>query len=262
MLEGGEHPAAANYAEDGLTLAMALLAYKAGNFEWAERDLTTLAARYPFDAFLDAHRRLAIRGKRASGEEALRTKADEAKKLPRATIETTAGDIVLELFHDDARNTVFNFVWLAKHGFYDDCAIHRTVPAFLVQTGDPFSRKVSARPELVGSGTPGYAIRTELGKRWPLRGYVALANGGANTDGSQFMIFTGTAVHLHGEVTVFARVLEGLGIVERLQAGAKADRIVKVTVTGLDPERTYQPSTVAGNRAPAPRVPPVRGDPK
>ena len=251
-------PAAAPYIEDGYELAMALLAYKAGNDEWARRDLTRFAERYPFDAYIDAHRRMAIRLQRANAEEARRREADAKKSLPRAVLDTTAGKVVLELFQDDARNTVFNFVWLAKHGFYDDCAIHRTVPFFAVQTGDPFTRSKTSRPDLVGTGTPGYAIRTELGPRRALRGYVAMANGGPNTDGSQFMIFTGTAVHVHGEVTVFARVVEGLEVVERLRAGAQPDRIRSVTLQGLDPERTYHPSTLSGNRAPEPKVPAVK----
>ncbi len=259
MFDEQEFPASAHYARDGRRLAAALLDFKQGRFTEAASELTALAARYPFDAFIDAHRRLSERGRRAAGEEALRVKA--ATALPRATLKTTAGDIVLELFHDDARNTVFNFVWLAKHGFYDDCAIHRTVPGFVAQTGDPFSRKATSRPSLVGSGTPGYAIRTELSKRWPLRGYVALANGGANTDGSQFMLFTGTAVHLQGEVTVFARVVEGLDILDRLHAGKTPDRIQGVVVSGLDPERTYHPSTLAGNRAPPPTLPAIKPAP-
>lgn len=253
-----EHPTAGPYVTDGRRLALALAAYKRGDHAAAVPELTALAARYPFNALIDAHRRMAIRLQRANGEEARMREADAKKKLPRATIETTAGTIELELFHDDARNTVFNFVWLAKHDFYNDCAIHRTVPFFLIQTGDPFTREKTSRPDLVGSGTPGYAIPTELGRRRALRGYVAMANGGANTDGSQFMIFTGTAVHLRGEVTVFARVVSGQDVVERLQAGAKAHRIRSVTVSGLDPERQYHPSTLSGNRAPAPKAPAVR----
>jgi len=256
-----EFPASAHYARDGRRLAAALIAYKRGRFDEAAPALTVLSKRYPFDAFIDAHRRLAERGRRAAGEEALRVKVDAGKKLPRATLETTAGTIVLELLHDDARNTVFNFVWLAKHGFYDDCTVHRTVPGFVAQTGDPFTRTKSSRPTLVGSGTPGYAIRTELGKRWPLRGYVALANGGPNSDGSQFMLFTGSALHRFGEVTVFARVVEGMDVLDRLHAGADADRITSVRVAGLDPERTYHPSTGSGNRAPPPKLPVIKAAP-
>lgn len=253
-----ERPSMAHYIEDGYELGMALMAYKAGNDAWARRDLTRFAERYPFDAFIDAHRRMAIRLQRANAEEKRRREADAKKSNPRAILETTKGKVVLELFQDDARNTVFNFVWLAQHGFYDDCTFHRSVPYFAIQTGDPFTRMKSARPELVGTGTPGYAIRTELGSRRALRGYVALANGGPNTDGSQFMIFTGTAVHLRGEVTVFARVVEGLDIVEQLQAGEAPDRIRSVALEGLDPERTYHPSTLSGNRAPKPKVPAVK----
>ena len=252
------HPAAAAYARDGRALAEALLAYKQGEHEAPKATLGTLAARYPFDAFIDAHHRMTLRLQRAQGEEARFRARDAKTKLPRAILDTTAGRIVLELFHDDARNTVFNFVWLAKHGFYDDCAVHRTVPFFLAQTGDPFSRKATARPDLVGSGTPGYAIRTELGRRWPLRGYVAMANGGPDTDGSQFMFFTGSAVHLRGEVTVFARVIEGMNVVDALRAGEDPHRIRGVTLEQLDPERQYHPSTLSGNRAPKPKAPEVR----
>ncbi len=249
----GEYPAVATYVRDGRRLAEALIAYKEGKVDAALAPLTQLAARYPFDALIDAHRRMAIRAKRSTGEEALRVKQDAKKSLPRATVETTNGTFELELFHDDARNTVANFVWLAQHGFYNDCAVHRTVPGFLAQTGDPHTRTRSAKPRLVGSGTPGYAIRTEGGNRRALRGYVALANAGPNTDGSQFMLFTGTAVHLQGEVTVFARVVKGMEVVDGLRAGETPHRITKVSVTGLDPERAYHPSTLSGNRAPKPK---------
>ena len=259
LFDEGEHPGAARYARDGRRLATALLDYKGGRFAEAIAGFEPLVPRYPFDPLIEAHYRLSQRGMRAAAEELGRNNANAERALPRAVIETTAGEVVLELFDDDAPNTVANFVWLAKHGFYDDCAVHRTVPGFLAQTGDPFTRRASSRPALVGSGTPGYAIRTELG---PVRGNVALANGGSDTDGSQFMLFTGSGVHLRGEITVFARVVAGLPIVDALVAGAEPDRIISVRFEGLDPERPYHPSTVAGRRAPEPAVPAVRGDPR
>ncbi len=231
------------WAQDGVRLARALLHYKQGEFAAALPVLEALAKRYPFDPFLAAHARFAADGRRAAGAEALRAKREEDLVRPKAAIETTRGTVVIELLPEDAPNTVKNFVYLAQKKFYDDLAIHRTVPYFLVQTGDPHTRGGAQEPGATGTGTPGYAIRSEHNSRRMLRGAVVMASAGQDTEGSQFYVLTGSAMHLQGEQTVFGRVLRGQDIVEGLAHG---DRIVKITLRDLDPKARYVPITVAG----------------
>jgi peptidyl-prolyl cis-trans isomerase B (cyclophilin B) len=236
---------------DGLALRKALLAYYRGEFEEAPRVLDDLAQRYPHDAFLRNFAGFARKAKSRAAQEAQRRKRPSDGKLPRAVLKTTRGTVVLELFQDDAPNSVSNFVFLGRSGYYDGVAIHRTVPFFVVQTGDGLSR--SKKPEelaRVGTGTPGYAIRSEPNDRALLRGTVAMANAGKNTEGSQFFITTGTAVHLEGDQTVIGRVLSGQDVVEAL---TEEDRIESVTFDQLDPERRYHPTDASGRAAPAPR---------
>jgi cyclophilin family peptidyl-prolyl cis-trans isomerase len=236
------------WALEGIALARGLLLYRGGRFEAAMDVLDTLRRRYPHDAFVDAHWVFARRALQAWPEELRRRKRDAEREVPRAVLNTDAGRIVLELFEDDVPNTVNNFVWLAKHGFYDDVPFHRVLPFFALQGGDPHAREGSeGRP---GTGTPGYAIRTEVGERFPFRGAVAMASMGRDTEGSQFFVLTGTAAHLHKEQAIFGRVVSGQETAERLRAG---DRIRSVVLDGLDPERTYRPMTVAGTPAPEPK---------
>ena len=103
----------------------------------------------------------------------------------------------------------------------------------------------------MGAGGPGYAIRTEPGKRRPFRGMVAMANAGPDTEGSQFFVTTGTAAHLEGKFSVFGRVLEGQEVVDRI---VKGDRLEAVEVVRKR-DHEYRPTTVAGTPAPAPAAP-------
>jgi peptidyl-prolyl cis-trans isomerase B (cyclophilin B) len=236
-------------AEVGRRLGRAMLDYREGKFERAIPVLEELAKRFPFDAFLESHMRMAYRGRRSAGEERQFIARDAKAALPHAVVTTSRGPFTIELFQGDVGNAVSNFVWLASHGFYDGVAVHHTVPFFALQTGDPYSKAGAAHPELVGTGGPGYAIRTEGGRRRALRGYVAFANAGPDTEGSQFLVFTGTAVHLQGEVTVFGRVLAGMDVVDALRVG---DRIVSVKPEGLEEGRDYRPNDVSGDPAPEP----------
>jgi peptidyl-prolyl cis-trans isomerase B (cyclophilin B) len=237
---------------DGLRLGRALLDYDQGRFRQAEPALAELSERFPFDAWLRAQARLAHVGVRSAGEERLRLEHDRGVSLPRARIGTTRGAFVLELFQADVPNAVANFVWLARHGFYDGLAVHHAVPFFALQSGDPHTREGAAHPELVGSGGPGYAIHTQVGPRRPLRGYVAWANAGPDTEGSQFLLFTGSALHLQGQVTVFGRVVEGMDVVDALRARPKPDRILSVHLEGLEAGRLYRPNDLSGQPAPEP----------
>src|SRR5205085_7569675 len=115
-------------------------------------------------------------------------KADDAKgDLPRVRVTTSKGPFLLELYEDEARNTVANFVFRAKAGFYEGTAFYRVVPFFMAQGGDPYSKTGDAR---VGHGGPGYAIKMEPAKpprpRRAFRGVVAMAHTRPDDEGSQF----------------------------------------------------------------------------
>ena len=126
---------------------------------------------------------------------------------PHAFIDTDKGTIEIELAITDAPITVDNFVTLARKGFFDGTAIHRVVPDFVVQDGDPRGD---------GEGGPGYAIRDEINQRPYLRGTVGMALDWEDTGGSQFFITHSPQPHLDGRYTVFGHVVSGMEVVDRL----------------------------------------------
>jgi cyclophilin family peptidyl-prolyl cis-trans isomerase/HEAT repeat protein len=125
-----------------------------------------------------------------------------------ATIETTRGEIRLELAMLDAPLTVANFIDLARQGFFDNMKIHRVVPNFVVQAGDPRGDS---------EGTPGYTIRDEINQRPYLRGTVGMALDWEDTGGSQFFITHSPQPQLDARYTVFGRVLSGMDVVDQIQ---------------------------------------------
>lgn len=126
---------------------------------------------------------------------------------PRAYIDTDKGTIELELFIQDAPETVANFMALARRGFFDGIAIHRVVPDFVVQGGDPRGD---------GEGGPGYTIRDELNERPYVRGTVGMALDWKDTGGSQFFLTMSPQPHLEARYTVFGRVVEGMDVTDRI----------------------------------------------
>ena len=125
-----------------------------------------------------------------------------------AVMETTAGEIRLELWPDLAPQTVGNFVGLARQGFYDDTVFHRIIHDFMIQGGCP---------QGTGTGGPGYDFADEINERKLVKGVLAMANAGPNTNGSQFFIITAAATPwLDGAHTGFGRVVDGLDVVETL----------------------------------------------
>jgi cyclophilin family peptidyl-prolyl cis-trans isomerase len=125
-----------------------------------------------------------------------------------ATLQTNHGAIELELFPEDAPKTVDNFVRLARDGFYDDVIFHRAIPDFMIQGGDPTG---------TGSGGPGYSFDDEINEHKVVRGALAMANAGPNTNGSQFFIVTADACPwLDGKHTVFGRVTNGMEVVDAI----------------------------------------------
>jgi cyclophilin family peptidyl-prolyl cis-trans isomerase len=134
----------------------------------------------------------------------------------QAYIETSRGTIQIELAMLDAPETVENFVTLARRGFFDNVVIHRVVPDFVVQTGDPRAD---------GQGGPGYTIRDELNELPYLRGTVGMALDWADTGGSQFFITDTPQPHLDARYTVFGRVVAGMDVVDRIEAGDVMRRV-------------------------------------
>lgn len=134
---------------------------------------------------------------------------------PIATLETTMGIIKIELFKDRVPQTVDNFVKLANEKFYDGVLFHRVIPNFMAQTGDPNSKDND--PYNDGTGGPGYAFNDEFVPRLTNeRGTIAMANHGANTNGSQFFINVVNNDHLNNLHTVFGKVTQGLEIVDKI----------------------------------------------
>ena len=144
----------------------------------------------------------------------------DTEKTYRATVETTKGNIVLELYPRHAPKTVNNFVFLAKDGFYDGVTFHRVIENFVIQGGDP---------DGTGRGGPGYSFEDEV-KDNPLKhekGVISMANAGPNTNGSQFFITHSPQPHLNGRHTVFGKVVEGIETVHAIRQG---DRMTKLTI--------------------------------
>jgi peptidyl-prolyl cis-trans isomerase B (cyclophilin B) len=137
---------------------------------------------------------------------------DPAKSYT-ATFDTSRGAIVVDLFPKDAPNTVNNFVFLAKEGFYNGTKCHRVIPNFMVQGGDP---------QGTGTGGPGYKFKDELtpGKfRKHAKGSLSMANAGPNTNGSQFFITHIATDWLDGKHTVFGQVRSGQEVVDAIKQG-------------------------------------------
>jgi cyclophilin family peptidyl-prolyl cis-trans isomerase len=124
-------------------------------------------------------------------------------------LKTSKGEIVFELFDQEAPKTVSNFVYLTKGGFYDGLTFHRYEPGFVIQGGDPNGN---------GTGGPGYRFEDEPVSRSYERGIVAMANAGPNTNGSQFFIML-KDTPLPPLYTIFGRVTKGMDVVDQMRAG-------------------------------------------
>jgi cyclophilin family peptidyl-prolyl cis-trans isomerase len=132
--------------------------------------------------------------------------------MSTATMQTTEGAIEFELFDEDAPKTVANFRKLASEGFYDGLTFHRIIKDFMIQGGCP---------QGTGTGGPGYQFEDEINPHKIVRGALAMANAGPNTNGSQFFIVTtAKAPWLDGKHTVFGQVTDGLDVVDKLEGVA------------------------------------------
>jgi cyclophilin family peptidyl-prolyl cis-trans isomerase len=130
--------------------------------------------------------------------------------MSEATLHTNAGPVSVELFDDDAPKTVENFRKLAGDGFYDGLIFHRVIKEFMIQGGCP---------EGTGTGGPGYTFEDEINDHKVVRGALAMANSGPDTNGSQFFIVTAEeAPWLDGKHTVFGRVSDGMKTVDAIES--------------------------------------------
>jgi peptidyl-prolyl cis-trans isomerase B (cyclophilin B) len=130
--------------------------------------------------------------------------------MTQAVMHTSHGAIELELFDEEAPKTVENFRGLATDGFYNGVIFHRVIKDFMVQGGDPTG---------TGTGGPGYTFEDEINDHKIVRGALAMANAGPNTNGSQFFIVTTDAAPwLDGKHTVFGRVTGGMEVVDKIEA--------------------------------------------
>jgi peptidyl-prolyl cis-trans isomerase B (cyclophilin B) len=146
--------------------------------------------------------------------------AIDSNKNYTATLVTSRGEIVCDLFAKDAPNTVNNFVFLAREGFYDGTSFHRVINDFMIQGGDPTG---------TGRGGPGYQFQDEV-KDNPHKhqvGSLSMANAGPNTNGSQFFITHVVTEWLNGKHTVFGQVRSGQDVVNAVKQG---DTLEKVTI--------------------------------
>ncbi len=151
-----------------------------------------------------------------------------------ATIETEKGDIVVELFADKAPNTVNNFVFLAREGFYDNTTFHRVIEGFMAQGGDPTG---------TGTGGPGYTFADEINPdlKHDGPGVLSMANAGPNTNGSQFFITFEATPWLDGKHTVFGRVIKGMDVLFSISprdpatATEPGDLIKTIRIEELEP---------------------------
>lgn len=220
------------------------VAYARDEFDDAEKYFTeartakTLSAKgkAELEDLPDAKERWAV-------EQELRQKEAD-RDLPRVKLETTKGTIVVELFEDEAPQTVGNFVSLVEKKFYDGKTFHRVLPGFMAQGGDPKGD---------GTGGPGYHIHCECfepNHRNHFRGTLSMAHAGRDTGGSQFFLTFLRTPQLDGKHTVFGHVIEGLDVLAKLQRRdpdnklfklPDPDKIVKATVVRKR-EHDYQPT--------------------
>ena len=142
-----------------------------------------------------------------------------SKKLPKIQIKTERGNITIEMFEDEAPNTVANMISLIEKGYYDGLNFHRVIPDFMIQGGCPYG---------TGTGGPGYDFDDECApdRRHDSAGVLSMANAGPGTNGSQFFITHGPTPHLDGKHTVFGKVAEGQEVVDEIKQGDVMQTIV------------------------------------
>ncbi len=151
-----------------------------------------------------------------SSDKALPGQKDLYSKYKEATIKTNYGDITVEFYGEDSPITVNNFMNLAAEGYYNNIKFHRVIKDFMIQAGDPNTK--GSDKLTYGTGGPGYAFADEFNNHKLVRGSLAMANAGADTNGSQFFIVTAESTPwLDGKHTNFGRVISGMKVVDKIE---------------------------------------------
>jgi cyclophilin family peptidyl-prolyl cis-trans isomerase len=156
----------------------------------------------------------------------------DPKKKYTAVFKLETGDIEVELFADKVPNTVNNFVFLAKDGFYDGVTFHRVIAGFMAQGGDPTG---------TGTGGPGYNFKDEFhpSLKHDGPGILSMANAGPNTNGSQFFITYAATPHLNGHHSVFGKVVKGMDILKAIpERDPSRARVPGVKITTIEIQET------------------------
>jgi peptidyl-prolyl cis-trans isomerase B (cyclophilin B) len=146
-------------------------------------------------------------------------------EAPRAVIETSFGEIEIELLSEKAPGHVKNFLDLARKGFYDGSTFHRVIPGFMIQGGDPLTRDASTPRDRQGTGGPGYTIKAEFNDTPHARGAVSMARAqDPDSAGSQFFICVKDSFFLDRNYTAFGRVLRGIEVADKIVAAPRDRR--------------------------------------
>ncbi len=233
----------AGKADEEILLTGATAAMITSELELAEKFLSAAeVAGVDTNKIVELKKTIESERPKVQGEMAIRAIEEKKDDLPRVKIETTKGTIVVELFENEAPNTVANFVSLVESHFYDGTPFHRVIPGFMAQGGDP-----------TGTGTsgPGYTIACECDlpdARKHFLGSLSMAHAGKDTGGSQFFLTFAPTEHLDGRHTVFGRVIEGFEILPKItrtegpQAGPSKDKILKAEIIRKR-DHEYKPKT-------------------
>ena len=226
-----------------------IAAYAVSDFDAAEKYLDEAARQGYYHSISENNKpaqvgyrclgRIAYYKKAWAAEKTIRDREAKEDNLPRVLLKTSKGDIELELFEDQAPNTVANFISLVQRGYYKDTSFHRVLQGFMAQSGDPSG---------IGRG-PGYSIACECyepNHRNHFRGSLSMAHAGRDTGGSQFFItfLPPTGAPLDGVHTVFGRVIGGMDVLAKLQRrdpeDAEAPRPDKIIEAKVIRKRLHQ----------------------
>ncbi len=231
---------------DGLFMVAGMGAYGTNQFEFAKQYWTksqekgTLPAE--FTRYFNSLDDLIVSWK---NEQEVRRKDAAGEPLPIVSLETSDGEIIIELFENQAPETVGNFISLVEKGFYDGLSFHRVLPQFMAQGGCPDGS---------GSGGPGYKIFCECYRedyRHHFAGTLSMAHAGKDTGGSQFFLTFLPTTHLDGKHTAFGRVVEGWDVLHKIrridpgQPGPEPDKIIRAKVLRKR-NHEYVPNKVEG----------------
>jgi cyclophilin family peptidyl-prolyl cis-trans isomerase len=248
----GQKMVAAGFQDDGLHTLLGFAALVLNEFDVAEKHLKLaeekkafvlleqLGDEHPFSKLGEFYGDYLSYYRDAWAKEAkIREAEAAADDLPRVLITTEHGPIEVELFENEAPNTVANFISLVKKGFYDGLTFHRVLPGFMAQGGCP---------EGTGSGGPGYTVPCECyepNHRLHFRGTLSMAHAGRDTGGSQFFLTFVPTRHLDGLHTAFGRVVKGFDVLAKIRRidpakGGRAEKIVKMEVL-RDRGHEYEP---------------------